>query len=82
MPQHQRDWQHLAEQASKETNPAKHIRLIEELNRVLREERQGGTSPQDHASMPSQANEGPSLTFPTRCAACDGWEVAQISHEE
>lgn len=62
MAQHQIDWQHLAEQASKETNPAKHIRLIEELNRLLREERQGGSSPQDHASMPSHANEGPALS--------------------
>jgi hypothetical protein len=35
-----KDWRHLAEQASTETNPAKLIRLVEELNRVLREERE------------------------------------------
>lgn len=29
------DWRHLAEQASKETDPAKMLRLVEELNRVL-----------------------------------------------
>jgi hypothetical protein len=40
MTQHKKDWRHLAEQASTETNPAKLIRLIEELNRVLSEERE------------------------------------------
>jgi hypothetical protein len=35
----QPDWQHLAEQASKETDPRKMLHLIEELNRVLDEGR-------------------------------------------
>jgi len=32
------DWRYLAEQASKETDPAKMLRLVEELNRVLEHE--------------------------------------------
>jgi len=32
------DWRHLAEQASKETDPAKMLRLVEELNGVLEHE--------------------------------------------
>lgn len=40
MTPHHKDWLRLAEQASRETNPAKLIRLIEELTRVLGEERQ------------------------------------------
>jgi hypothetical protein len=31
------NWQHLAEQASKELDPAKLITLVEELNRTLAE---------------------------------------------
>lgn len=31
------DWRHLAEQASKETDPAKLMELVKELNRILEE---------------------------------------------
>lgn len=37
MPPPASDWQHLAEQASIETDPSKLIALVTELNRVLRE---------------------------------------------
>jgi hypothetical protein len=60
MTQHKKDWRHLAEQASTETNPAKLIRLIEELNRVLGEERERKfVSHQDNGSesAPSHASE-------------------------
>ena len=33
------DWRHLADQASIEMDPAKMLRLVEELNRVLEHER-------------------------------------------
>jgi hypothetical protein len=39
MPQHQTDWQHLAEKVSRETDPKKMLRLVEELNRVFSEGR-------------------------------------------
>jgi hypothetical protein len=39
-------WQHLAEQASKEQDPKKLLALVEELNRVLGEERQTKLAPE------------------------------------
>ncbi len=35
MTPYQTDWHHLAEQASKEMDPAKLMSLVEELNRAL-----------------------------------------------
>ena len=40
------DWRHLAEQASKETDPAKMLRLVEELNSVLERERTSAACPE------------------------------------
>jgi len=40
------EWQHLAEQASKEQDPKKLLVLVEELNRVLGQERQTKLAPE------------------------------------
>jgi hypothetical protein len=40
------EWPHLAEQASKEQDPKKLLALVEELNRVLGEERQTKLAPE------------------------------------
>jgi len=37
-PYQPRDWQHLAEQASSETDPEKLLNLVKQLNRVLGEQ--------------------------------------------
>lgn len=51
-PHQSSDWQHLAEQASKEMNPKKMLELVTELNRVLREREETSRKRQHQGNQP------------------------------
>ena len=55
----QNDWQHLAEQASSETDPEKLISLVTQLNRVLAEQEERSRAqlhpPNEGMSFPAAA---------------------------